>query len=131
MDNALLIKPSEPATKDITVILVTVSLSIFAIMGLVGTIRLCGVSSDPKLIESAVDLIKQSPNNLQAAVQLLQVNPAVIAIVSGLTGVALGNLGSMLNNTRTSNSSSQTLSSTSTTDKSVVDKTADKSTEIK
>lgn len=83
------------------VIAVVAGIAAFALTGLIGTIYLAQTSKNPVLVQAAIDLVKSDPTQVLVALQLLQVNPATIAIVSGLTGTAIGILGTLLSNTRT------------------------------
>jgi hypothetical protein len=88
------------------VITVIVAIAVFALTGLCGTIYLSTTSKNPVLVQAAIELVKADPTQVLVALQLLQVNPATIAIVSGLTGTSIGILGTLLSNART-NSASQ------------------------
>jgi hypothetical protein len=87
------------------VLCVIISIAIFALAGLGGTIYLSTTSKNPVLVQAAIELVKADPTQVLVALQLLQVNPATIAIVSGLTGTAIGILGTLLSNARTSSAS--------------------------
>jgi hypothetical protein len=90
-----------PVTSVAVVLGVIIALTVFALTGLGGTIYLCRISSNPVLVEAAVKMIQTDPSSAMAALMLLRTDAAVIAIVSGLTGVAVGSLGGVLNSSRT------------------------------
>lgn len=83
------------------VFMVVGSIAAFALIGLIGTIYLCGTSSNPVLVAAAVKMIQTDPSSALAALQLLRTDASMIAIVSGLTGVSVGYLGGVLTNSRT------------------------------
>lgn len=91
---------NQPTTNTGVVTLVISFMGVLAIGGMAGTIYLCHMTGDPTLVSAAVKMIQTDPSSAMAALNLLRSDAAIIAIVSGLTGVAIGNLGSVLNNTR-------------------------------
>lgn len=90
-----------PTTNPRVVVIVVLSLALIALTGFVGTIWLCRINTDPTLVATAAKMIQTDPSSAMAALMLLRPESAVIAIVSNLTGVALGLLGSILSSSRT------------------------------
>jgi len=110
----------EPSQKNSVVLTVVWFVGVLAMIGLLGTIYLCHLNTNPELVAAAVKMIQTDPSSAMAALNLLRADASIIAIVSGLTGVLLGSLNGMLNNTRTHNEDSDvkqiTKSSTETTE---------------
>lgn len=109
------------------ILAVICSLFIIAITGLSGTIFLCHVSTNELLVGAAVKMIQTDPSSAIAAMQLLRADGNQIAIISGMTGMAIGGLVGLLGNTRTTQNSGPSTMSTKVEDNSVtVEATKDK-----
>lgn len=107
---------NQPSTKNNVVLTVVWFIGVLALVGLCGTIYLCHLNTNPDLVAAAVKMIQTDPSSAMAAMNLLRADAAVIAIVSGLTGVFAGGLTSVLNNTRTHNENEVTSSTSETTE---------------
>lgn len=90
-----------PTTNPKVVLIVVIALAAITLTGLLGTIYLCHTNTDPVLVSTAAKMIQTDPSSAMAALMLLRADAAIIAIVSGLTGVALGQLGGVLSSSRT------------------------------
>lgn len=92
----------QPATKNSVVLTVIWFMGCLSVGGMLGTIYLCKLNTDPVLVAAAVKMIQTDPSSALAATNLLRADASIIAIIAGMTGVCIGGLNGMLNNTRTS-----------------------------